>query len=83
MFIKRLLVRCPLSLKTEFAAPDRDFELLNGQTYLNTLYIDRANYACEKTYSGNTSTRDHSLSTVQLKAYFKVTEIKVADARSH
>lgn len=84
MYIKPFLIHCPISLKTDFAAPDRDFEQYGDDNYLKLL-IERSNYRVNKNYASGTPqyTRSLTTATVQFKAYYKQLEIKVADERSH
>lgn len=82
MPIKRLLIKCPVSLKTAFNAPDKDFEEVSGDNYLK-LWIERANYKENKTYQdgSNQYIRSFATPTVKLKIYAHEIEAKVVDER--
>ncbi len=83
MIVQPLLIKCPESLLTAFKITDRDKQIVGSDTYLK-LWVDRSNYREEKNFSGggNKYIRSFSSAYMQLQAYSRVAEIKVADERA-
>ncbi len=82
MPIQRLLVKCPVSLKTALNVPNKDFEIVGSDNYLK-LWTERSNYKEKKIYKdgGNQYIRSFTTPITKLKLYTREIKVKVVDER--